>query len=702
MVTHAAANAADVDPYLAWAQATGFAAVLRADDDLLRVAIEFASDRQRQAFARWASQRMQGQPASLRLAPHYLRAVGQKGCRFICVDVAVNALAAVAAKVHRLKVGFVGNAEQAPPPKNVRVSTADFNSPLMKPQAIRRLRQAVAAGGKGTIKGLDFFKLVKAVSPPAPAKTQAYEAPAPLMAVIDFGCAFAHPCFSRGEGTRVIHLWDQGRAADAGWQKELAASWPWTDQADFGYGREANAASLGALMGGVRGAAQAIHRTLSPARFEEACYVGAATPELIEPWSHGTAVLGVAAAWPHPWIETTQKPDAAADADVIFVQLPQAAIEDLCGSWVCTYLLDAIEYIRLKAGNRPVVLNISVGTHGGPHDGGSLLESAIEDAITKHAPGLSVVLAAGNAAHKLGHAVATIPGGQAAELCWVVPERDPTQSFLEFWYPQVSPSHAPRIEVRRRATAAPVLDGGRPVFDKGQGPCAALLQVPQSRAGQASGMALWALAPTLDAGQTGMGTAPAGVWTAMVHNPSVAPIEVHAWIERDEPGVPPLSDRPDAILVAPPGSAFEVNDAFTLTGQATGAGSWVVGGYELDRPDGRRPPEPTADSGRGPARGAGRADRPGPDALAPADRWEHGLTRGLRVLANRSPEPGLELPDIDSKGFAALRGTSLAAPWVVRQIYNLVAGDAGLKTKGAIRTRLSTAAPQPGPAIYWR
>lgn len=528
--TRAAAPAA-VDPYLAWARATGFAAVLQSGDGMLRVALEFASDDERQAFARAARSWMAGPSPKLRLAPHYLQALNQPGCRFVCADVAKDALERLATKVHRFKVGFIGNAERAPSRPKARVSTAEFNSPLLKARAVRRLRETVAAGSKGRLQGLGFFKRVRPVPPVKAAKSNG--TPVPVLAVIDFGCAFAHPGFSRRDGTRILHLWDQGRPADAGLQKDLAASWPWRDQADFGYGREATADSLGALMNGVRNAAQSIGGALPAARFEEACYVGAATPELLDPWTHGTAVLSVAAAWPHPWIEPTQAPDAAADADVIFVQLPQAAVEDLCGSWVTTYLLDALEYIRLKAGDRPVVVNISVGTHGGPHDGGSLLEAAIEDAIAKHAPGLSVVLAAGNAAHKLGHAVAKIEGGQCAELRWVLPERDPTQSFLEFWYPQVEPAVAPRVEVRRQAGAAPVLAADRPFVDRGDGrPYAALLQLPQSRAGKSSGMALWASAPTFDTGQAGMGKAPAGAWTARVHNPAKSPIEVHAWIER--------------------------------------------------------------------------------------------------------------------------------------------------------------------------
>ncbi|WP_374563725.1 S8 family serine peptidase [Ideonella sp.] len=695
-----ALSCADLDPYLAWAQTTGFAAVLQRPKGLLRVAFQFRDDRQR---ARFAAQFL---ALGVGLAPHYIEAVQRKGCRFVCADVPPDALPLAAALASRIKVGLIGNAEQLPLQDGERVARGDLNSPLMKPKAVRRLRRALAGGGGGRVDGLrDIAKVKTSGTKAGPAHQTKDVAPstAPMIAVIDFGCAFAHPCFQRDGGTRIRHFWDQGRGVEAGWQHELAPAWPWRTQPEFGYGREADCERLNALMAGVRNGATPKAGTPTAAGFEEACYLAAALPELLEPWSHGTAVLGMAAAESPPWLSGAPAPDEAAKADLIFVQLPEAAIEDLSGGWVTTYVLDALEYAMAKAGDRPLVVNISIGSHGGPHDGGSLLEAAIEY-FMKNRHGLHVVLAAGNAADKRGHAVAQIPAERQGELRWVVPDRDPTQSFLEFWYPRANPGEQPQFTVRRLSGGPCLSAPGEVARDAAGVPCAALWQLPTSTAGGNSGMTLFALAPTMarqGATNSGIGVAPAGAWIIDVYNPSKQPIEVHAWIERDEPGAGPLSDRPDSVLVAPKDGAFKVTDATTLTGQATGTAPWVVGGYELFRPRATNPPEPMVESGRGPARRSAKSKpRVQPDALAPADRWQAGATRGLKVLANRSPLPGQSLLDIDSEGFAALRGTSLSAPWVARQLYNLLAADAALDSKDKLKKCLQAKQADIAPPIF--
>lgn len=687
---------ADCDPYLFWADATRYAAVLQPADGWLRVAFELGSERQRLAFPDKA------EALGLRVSPHYAAALRQPGCRHLCADVPKDQVVKAARLARRIKVGFIGNAEQADLGA-AAINAQDLNSPLAKPMAVRRLRAAIAAGGPGRVLGLSFLKAVRPTAMPEVVAPLATRGLSPIVAVIDFGCAFAHPSFQRpGGGTRVLRFWDQGRARDTGRQAENSAAWPWLDEPGFGYGRVASGAGLDRLMHTVRRAAKRAQpaATLPPARFEEACYVAAALPELLEPWTHGTAVLGVAGGWPHPWADPAQAPDVAGSSDLIFVQLPQAAIEDLSGGWVTTCLLDAVEYVLAEAGARPVVINISIGSHGGPHDGGSLIEVALDRAAKR--PGVSIVLAAGNAADKLGHAVATIPAGGRAELRWVVPDHDPTQSFLEFWHAQVDGASTPRFSARHEDNPGAVLAGATALLrDAQQRPYAGFVQAPRSRGGRASGMALLALAPTRTTpaqAAAGMGDAPEGGWIVTVENPAQQPLEVHAWVERDEPGASTLTDRPDAVLFTPASSGFEVSAGATLTGQATGSATWVVGGYEVGNPAPLLSGRMAADSGRGPARAGARQDC---DALAPADLWIDGLVRGLPVLSSRSPEVGQSLLDIDDFGSAGLRGTSLAAPWVARQLCNLVAASPGLTSKRKLQLRLRTTPPQVDPEIGW-
>lgn len=689
---------ADHDPYLFWADASHYAAVLD-DGGWLRMACELSGERQREALVRALDQELAG----LRLAPHYRLALQRPGCRHFCVDVPKNDVAALASRVWRLKLGFIGNSRQRAEVAAGPVDTQALNVAALKPAAVRRLRAAVAAGGRGAVRGLGFLAAGQIPPVPRPSKDDP-DGSGPLVAVIDFGCAFAHPSFLRSaDRTRVVHLWDQGRAAADGLQDENQGCWPWTPQADFGYGREASGQQLDRLMGTMRSALLRAAGGQPPAaRFEEACYVAAALPELLEPWSHGSAVLGAMAGWPHPWVDPSGKPDAAGAADIVFVQLPQAAIEDLSGGWVAPYLLDAVEYVIAKAGQRPVVINISIGAHAGPHDGGSLIEQALERAAAR--PGVSIVLAAGNAADKLGHAQATLPAGARAELRWALPDQDPTQSFLEFWYPQVAEVAAPlAFDIHHpRHPAARLSQSASTLADAQGRPYAGFVHLPKSRGGRRSGTALLAMAPTrTTAAQAaaGMGDAPDGSWSITVHNVSSRTLELHAWVERDEPGAATNSTRPDAVLVAPPGSAFRVCETSTLTGQAGGQATWVVGGYDIGRP--AQPPGTprwNEDSGRGPSRAGGRAEC---DALGPADLWIDGLARGLPVLSSRSPEPGTVQPDVDDLGNAGLHGTSLAAPWVARQLFNLVAADPTLDSKTKLLGRLRRATPQVDPVIDW-
>ena len=58
-------------------------------------------------------------------------------------------------------------------------------------------------------------------------------------------------------------------------------------------------------------------------------------------------------------------------------------------------LLEAIDFIVRLARNRPLVFNLSMGRHGGPHDGTQLIERAL-DWLVRARPGTAVVQSGGN------------------------------------------------------------------------------------------------------------------------------------------------------------------------------------------------------------------------------------------------------------------------------------------------------------------
>lgn len=482
----------------------------------------------------------------------------------------------------------------------------------------------------------------------------------PVIGIIDFGCAFAHPSFRTtaadgSPGTRVRALWDMGRAHDG--------SGPWTACADFGHGREAHAPALGRLLADVQ------RQGLHGADAEGACYQRAGLDELLDPrrrWTHGTAVMNLAAGGLAPG----GRADAASQADIVFVQLPRAAMEDLSGGWLGAHVVDAMHYLRRRAGGRQLLVNLSLGAYAGPHDGQSLLEQAL-DAMARHWDAV-IVLAAGNARGRHLHAQAELAPGETAQLKWVLPASDATQSFLELWTSHVAASHhpaaAPLLHLRVDHPAVPAMPwlqaGGAAWYraDAQSPPVVSVLQVPGTRAGSGS-LVRVSMAPTDRQAQLprwGRTRAPSGHWTLSLHNPGDQALQVHAWIERDDPDRSPRSLRVQSLLQAPVGP-FRRDDGATLTSAACGTHTLVVGSVAERGPGAA--PRLAPDSSIGPARAG---PRQGPDLVAPGLHLSPRGPVGLKVPANLSDARPVRVS-----------GTSLAAPQVVRAAYRSLA--AGVK-----------------------
>jgi hypothetical protein len=628
-------DARQADPYLCWAALTGFRSYRPPQRPGLRLAAfelqpqveggAFLNEVERVNQARWRV----GQPALLQIAPHHaMRLSKSPACRHFVGWMRVEDFAAspLAKRVHRYRVALVGATE------GLALADADSTAigpGIAAPAAVVRRRSASPATDP------------------------------PILGVIDIGCAFAHPRLARpGRGswrTRVSHFWDMGRAAG---EAETAL---WQPCAAFGYGRETDAARLDALIA----AAVAVHEhrgAPGDAAVERSCYESAGLPELLSArkrWSHGTMVMDFAAG-----ADPLQRAgDAAGQAEIVFVQLPPEAVEDLSCGWLTPHVIDALLYILHKADGRPAVVNLSFGAYAGSHDGQSLLEAAL-DAIADEF-GAVLVLSAGNARGHGLHATATIEPGESKSLNWVLPRDDPTQSFLELWYERAdAAASAPCVAVSLQhgdlPPMAPLAGAGAAwfAFDHApQRPVAALLQVPGTTAGGPDGLVLVSLGPT-DRETTLPNwepvRAPSGYWTLTVCNRGGDALAVHAWVERDDPDLAARSEFAQSRLLGMAGG-FEVDDAGTLTGQACGAKTIVVGSRVQNDPNALAP-----DSGAGPARRGGRT---GPDLVAA------GVLRvpavglvGIEATANLSGGRPVRLS-----------GTSISAPRVARKAFEALA-----------------------------
>lgn len=223
-----------------------------------------------------------------------------------------------------------------------------------------------------------------------------------VVGVVDYGGDFAHRNFRRANGkTRLLWLWDQNGGNSPG--------------SPFGYGVEHAAADINTALN-------------QPSPYSALNYSPGAQ-------SHGTHVMDIAAGNGNG----SSVPGMAPDADLIFVNVtherdpdnPEDIIKTSFGDSVT--LLEALKYIFDKAGAQPAVINVSLGTNGGPHDGTTLVDQGIDTLLTA-APNRAVVIAASNAFDDGIHAAGVVPAAGSLDLPWEVAQTLFRPIELELWY----------------------------------------------------------------------------------------------------------------------------------------------------------------------------------------------------------------------------------------------------------------------------
>jgi hypothetical protein len=132
-------------------------------------------------------------------------------------------------------------------------------------------------------------------------------------------------------------------------------------------------------------------------------------------------------------------PAMAPNADLIFVNVTHDKDPDTAEDIIKTSfgdsvtLLEALKYIFGKAGTRPAVVNVSLGTNGGPHDGTTLVDQGI-DALVTAAPNRAVVISASNSFDDGIHATGTLSAGASQDLPWDVASTLFRPIEMELWY----------------------------------------------------------------------------------------------------------------------------------------------------------------------------------------------------------------------------------------------------------------------------
>lgn len=448
-----------------------------------------------------------------------------------------------------------------------------------------------------------------------------------VVGIIDYGCDFAHRNFvGAGGKTRLLSLWHQGG--------------PTTPTSPFGYGREYSATEIDAALA-------------QPDSYTALGY-GPARDTPTSVGTHGTHVMDIAAGNGNG----SGVAGFAPQADLLFVDVSHSDLSwggsAVVGSTFgdSTQLLEAIQYILGKAGNRPCVINISLGTNGGPHDGTTLVEDGI-DRLLRAEPNRAVTIAASNSFEDGIHATGLVPAGGDVEMIWQIGAANRSHKELEIWY-----DGADRFDVEILApdgSSLGVVSPGNNASSTGPGGnveifVANRLSDPNN-------------------GDNTIGiflerTVPPGQWKVRLHGSAVTQGRFHAWIERDN--------------VAQSSFAPPHDNTHTVGSISCGQLSIVVGSY-----DAHKPGRPISwFSSAGPT----RDDRQKPEISAP----------GHAVVAAHSRT---------GTGVVTKSGTSMAAP-ATAGVVALLLGEARSRgrnlTIAELRSILTgTARRNPPPGANW-
>ena len=265
-------------------------------------------------------------------------------------------------------------------------------------------------------------------------------APKVILAIIDVGVPFAHANFRHAgtAKTRIDYAWVQSAPAEQG--------------SNVLFGREFDRDQIDTMI--------ATHGPDEDAIYQQANVLsraGAPPMPLSRMHSHGAHVLDTLAG---RWDAATE-----AEARIIAVDLPASSVWETSGFGKDMFVLSALHYIFNRAllineaygcDPLPVVINLSYGYSGGPHDGTGLIEDSIAELIVERnalAPTF-IVMPSGNMFQDRLFAQITEahfqPSGlteKVASLQWFAPPTDRTSSYIEFWYPPGSTPADVKVEL---------------------------------------------------------------------------------------------------------------------------------------------------------------------------------------------------------------------------------------------------------------
>lgn len=460
-------------------------------------------------------------------------------------------------------------------------------------------------------------------------------APIPdLWIVVDDGCPFARSDLRRSDGgTRLRSLWYQDEVTGVN-DLNLRSSVPLE-----GYGRRWGRQTLDALLK---------HWGHDAA----ACYAHFGDPRLARRSSHGAHVLSLL----HP-----SSSSQATEPDMVFVQLPRHVASTVSRSAIAPLVLDGVAHGLQEAepGGRAVAM-ITMEAYDGPHDGSSLFEAALQamiESARQRGVELQVVMAAGNAHQRSVVQGLDLVPGRATECVWRVPPDSERSAWMEMWFPGDDPLPEIRVAAPGHAPGAPLQAGAVWAWPSRENPVASVILLSEPRAG--GRLVVLRLAPT-NVVKLNQIAAPCGDWRVVLTS-SVA-MRAHAYLARcwQAPRERQRA-RQGRLRVANPFGAPEARlereptheSEGSISGLACGGADITVVGSCLARSRYARA-QPVGYSGRGPARGGWRARLGCTEVLAPGEESAH--LHGLRAQGHLEGSS------------TRMGGTSMAVPMYARTL----------------------------------
>lgn len=351
-----------------------------------------------------------------------------------------------------------------------------------------------------------------------------------VVGIVDYGCDFAHQNFRSGNDSRIEAIWHQGGVNSA--------------SAPFGYGAIYEKS--------------AIETALRQSTPYSTLGYGPARDDARSQGTHGTHVMDIAAGNGNG----SGVPGFAPEATIIFVDVSSDDIPWEGSDVVTTSfgdsvrLLEAVQFIFDRADSRPCVVNISLGTNGGPHDGSTLVERGI-DRLLGQAPNRAVVIAASNSYADQIHASGSLAEGESIDISWNRPPSTGWQDELEIWYESDD----------RIAIELFMPDGS------------SLGVVEPGQNGEASddSRVVLLIANRLNDPNNGDNvigifvddSLPSGKWTIRLTGRTIVNGRFHAWIERDDNSQASFLDH--------------VEDDYSIGSVSCGQLSFVIGSYDAHK-----------------------------------------------------------------------------------------------------------------------